>query len=715
MKTITLVLGTHNHQPIGNFDHVFAHAYEHSYQPFLDVLERYPKVRIAQHYSGILLDWLKANRPALLRQVKRLVRQGQIEMMGGAHYEAILSVIPDEDKMSQLHRLTKTIRTEFGTDPSGMWLAERVWEQHLTRFIADAGLRYIVIDDTHFKYAGFAEEELLGYYVTEEQGRTVCIFPISKMLRYTVPFQPVQNTIEYLKSLATEDGDRIAVFADDGEKFGVWPKTYDHVYKAGWLEEFFRALSDNSDWIKILHFSEVIERIKPAGRTYLPNASYAEMMHWALPTHHVKLYEEFEQYLKGQGVLEKYESFFKGGFWRNFLAKYSETNNMHKKMMRVSTAARLLKSEGKKVHNKTMEKIWASQCNDAYWHGVFGGMYLPVLRYPIYHNLISAESDLDKIRKKKTATVDVCDFDCDGNNELLVETPILNCYMKPDEGGKIFELDFKSISLNLLDVVSRREEGYHRKLTETARQQDGEGPIASIHEIVSMKEEGLEKHLHYDWYRRGSLIDHFLGSGTTLEDMWRCSYPEEGDFVNRPYKVQVTRKAGTATVRLTRSGAVWRDGRPHKLKVQKTLLFNPRQSEIQAKYKILNLEQNSIPLWFGVEFNVGLQAGDAPDRYYYVPGRPLEEKRLRSKGEISDTATVGLRDEWLGVDVQIDTGTPTAFWRFPIETVSLSESGFERIFQSSVVIPNWKFDLEKEWETTVVHRMTTTKNKGRRS
>ncbi|HEX9614092.1 MAG TPA: alpha-amylase/4-alpha-glucanotransferase domain-containing protein, partial [Bacteroidota bacterium] len=647
MKTINLVIGIHNHQPIGNFDHVFSHAHDHSYKPFLDVLERYPKVRIAQHYTGILLDWLKSNKPGLLQQVRRLVKSGQVEIMGGAYYEAILSVIPDEDKMSQLDRLRKAVKKEFGTEPTGMWLAERVWEQHLTRFIADAGLQYIVIDDTHFKYAGFCDEELHGYYVTEEQGRTVCIFPISKVLRYTVPFQPVQKTIDYLRSIATEDGTRVAVFADDGEKFGVWPKTYDHVYKAGWLDEFFRALSENSDWIKILQFHEAVETIKPVGRTYLPNASYAEMMHWALPTHHVTLYEEFEHYLKDNGVLEKYESFFKGGFWRNFLAKYSETNNMHKKMMRVSSEARRLQAEGKKVPAGTMEKIWASQCNDAYWHGVFGGMYLPVLRYPVYHNLISAEADMDRIRKKKTASVDVCDFDCDGKHEVLVETPMLDCYVKPDEGGKVFELDFKPISLNLLDIVSRREEGYHRKLLQNSQKKNGDGQVTSIHDIVSMKEEGLEKHLHYDWYRRGSLIDHFLGSGTTLEALWQCQYPEEGDFVNQPYVAHVGRSGG-ASVQLVRNGAIWRDGKPHKLRVQKTLHIDAGNAQIQTKYKIHNSEQTPVSLWFGVEFNVGLQAGDAADRYYYIPGRALDDARLRSKGEITDAAVVGLRDEWLG-------------------------------------------------------------------
>ena len=97
------------------------------------------------------------------------------------------------------------------------------------------------------------------------------------------------------------------------------------------LRNFFTALEENSDWINILHFSEAIEKIKPIGRIYLPNASYAEMMHWALPADAYIDYEKLEEHLKEEGMYEQYSRFFRGGFWRNFLVKYPEANNLHKK------------------------------------------------------------------------------------------------------------------------------------------------------------------------------------------------------------------------------------------------------------------------------------------------------------------------------------------------------------------------------------------------
>ena len=49
MKSINLIFGCHSHQPVGNFVFVFESAYEQAYRPFLDVLERFPAVRVTLH------------------------------------------------------------------------------------------------------------------------------------------------------------------------------------------------------------------------------------------------------------------------------------------------------------------------------------------------------------------------------------------------------------------------------------------------------------------------------------------------------------------------------------------------------------------------------------------------------------------------------------------------------------------------------------------
>ena len=117
----------------------------------------------------------------------------------------------------------------------GMWIPERVWEQNLTKTFADANMEYTVLDDSHFKYAGLEDYQLTGYYVTEDQGRTLKVFPASELLRYYIPFEEPAKCIEYFKSCATEGGDVTIVYADDGESLEYGQKRMTMYTKmAGW-------------------------------------------------------------------------------------------------------------------------------------------------------------------------------------------------------------------------------------------------------------------------------------------------------------------------------------------------------------------------------------------------------------------------------------------------------------------------------------------------
>lgn len=712
MKKVKFALGIHNHQPVGNFDFVFEAAYRKAYLPFLEILERHPKIKIALHYTGVLFEWILNRDLNFGPRLRKLVTSGQVEMMSGGYYEPILVNIPDEDKLGQIEKLNKFVKEHTGYDPVGLWLAERIWEPQLPKPLAQSGAKYVVIDDSHFKSAGLEEKDLFGYYVTEETGYVINIFPISERLRYTMPFQEPEVTIEYLRSIATKDGDKLIVFADDGEKFGIWPGTYEHCYEDQWLERFFSILEDNLDWIEIVHFSEALEKLLPIGRIYLPTASYREMMEWALPTRAIERYEKFEHRLKENGFFDEFKVFVKGGFWRNFLAKYPESNNLHKKSLWVSQKVRQLRGNKKCDQNlvqQAQDHLWAGQTNCPYWHGVFGGLYLNNLRFAVYKNMIQAEAIIDQIVKSNSVYengwIDIMetDLDADGRNELIVETKIYNLYLAPYAGGTLFELDYKPKSINLLDTMTRRKEAYHNKLLALKNENQGnhDSQVASIHDMVVAKEPGLEKKLKYDWYRRTSLIDHFLGPHTQLDQLANCEYIEEGDFVQSPYTFETESVHNWFNVKLSRKGHLHSKGKIVKIFVSKIIKIDLKSSNINIKYEIKNLESATVDLWFAPEFNFALLAGNAPDRYYYFDKELTNDKHLASTGVVDSIKRMGLKDEWLKIDIQLTFNKNTDVWRFPIETISQSEGGFERVYQSSVVIPNWKIHLDPFDEWTV--------------
>ncbi len=719
MKKLKFAFAIHNHQPIGNFEHVFESAYTQGYIPFLELLERHPHFKISLHFSGILLEWMKDRHPESLDKVKALVGRKQVEMMTGGYYEPILPAIPDRDKLGQIKKLSHFINKEFDTQPVGMWLAERVWEPHLPKPISEAGVKYTIVDDSHFKYSGLTEEELLGYFLTEEQGHTLNLFSSSKFLRYSIPFQEPEDTIKYFRKIASEDGNNLIVYGDDGEKFGVWPETHKHCYQDRWIERFFGEIEKNRDWIEMIHLKDALDLLPAKGRVYLPTASYYEMSQWSLPAKASQEYEEFEHILKEQNLYERFGIFVRGGFWRSFLAKYPEANNMHKKMLLVSDRIAEAESPQKEkrskakqlVLSKAKDELWKGQCNCPYWHGVFGGLYLPHLRSAIYEHLIQAEKVVDELAHPKKNWIDhqVFDFDKDGQDELVLHTPILGLYFSLASGGNLFEVDFKPKSQNLLDTLTRREEGYHKKLRELGEKSKGQknDQVASIHDLVLTKEEGLEEYLTYDWYRRGSLIDHFLGEQTKLEDFSRCQYSEKGDFVNQPYLHKIEKVKGGLKVTLYRDGFVWIGEKRVPVTVAKKIFMRPDSSELDISYLIVNNHIERVNLWFGVEFNIATSSGDDRKRFYCMEDRQPKGKTLATVANSGKASDFGITDDQLKLDINFKLDQPCQLWRFPIYTVSLSEEGFEKVHQSSVLFPNWKLSLEPQqtWELKIINKI----------
>ncbi|HEX7550232.1 MAG TPA: hypothetical protein VF579_06625 [Candidatus Methylomirabilis sp.] len=168
MAGVRFVLGVHAHQPVGNFPEVFSETYRRSYVPFLDVLSEFPQIPFAYHISGVLFDWLEQAHQEYLDRLAGLIARGQLELLTGGYYEPIVTAIPDADKVGQIERMTAYLKRRFGVTARGMWLAERVWEPHLAKPLAEAGVEYVILDDNHFRSAGLSDEALTGYYLTLE-------------------------------------------------------------------------------------------------------------------------------------------------------------------------------------------------------------------------------------------------------------------------------------------------------------------------------------------------------------------------------------------------------------------------------------------------------------------------------------------------------------------------------------------------------------------
>ncbi|MBD3186914.1 DUF1925 domain-containing protein, partial [Candidatus Bathyarchaeota archaeon] len=531
MASINLPLVFHFHQPVDNFDHVIESIYQKCYKPLLDRIMD-SSVKVTLHFSGSMLDWFETNHPEYLDDVKVLCERDQAELISGGYYEPILAIIPDEDKIGQISSLNDKIIDRFNTTPKGFWLAERVWEPHFPSFLARCGLKYIIVDDNHLRSCGFEEEDTFHRYTTEDKGKIIHVFPINEEIRYLAPWKSVGKLKKYLSEVATAEGDRIILFMSDAEKMGEWGTTHELCYVEGhegeapYVEELLKMI-ENSDWITSITLRECLETIPPKGMVYLPTSSYDKMEEWVLPTPTRSKLEKIRKNFEDGKLLEAEKldvpRFVKGGFWRYFLVKYPESNNMHKKMLHVhSKYEDFMDVFGDDPGLfKVKQQLYMAQANDCYWHGQFGGIYLSFLRHSVYKHLLMAETQLERLFKEHgtmiTPRIHQKSFYCNGLDQILIESEKVNACIDPLDGGTIFELDVKPLHYNLQNTLSRWREAYH--------------------------EENTSQELIFDTWRKASLRTFLVDSAVSMADFKSNKVSPISAFHDGRYKIISTSEA----------------------------------------------------------------------------------------------------------------------------------------------------------------------------
>jgi len=665
MGPLRFAFGVHIHQPVGNFDHVVEQHVREAYRPLLERLSAGGFTPFSLHVSGPLLEWLEAHDAAFIDLVGRLAADRKIELLLSGYDEPILCSLPRADRVEQIGWMRDAVVRLFGAgaENGGLWLTERVWEPDLAGDLAAAGVRYALVDDRHFLEAGFPRKRLHAPYWTEGGGRPVALLSIDERLRYLVPFKPPTEILGYLEKLRGA-GHRLAVLADDGEKFGGWPGTREWVFERGWLSQFLEVVAGavGRGELKLVTCSEALAEVPSGGIAYLPSASYSEMERWALPPEAARHLAHLERELGEHRLAGPEGALVRGTHWRSFLARYPESNRMHKRMTRASARLEADARRGSADWIEARTHLWRSQCNDAYWHGIFGGLYLPHLRGAVYRELIAAERFLTPPH----GALELGDPDFDGREDAVLETPEWAAWIG-SRGGSLWGFDDRARGVNYIDTLARREEYYHRRLPDAGV---GGGDGESIHARVTLKEPGLAKlATQYDARPRDAFLDQWVEGGVTT-DLGDTRWSLE-----RTGEAGVTARVGPdATPVIEKRYAAAADG---ALEVEYALHSDrPRLGRLV------------------VTIHLGLHVPDAPDRYVELDGERAQPPELGARARHDGVMRAAFVDGWARRRLQIWTDRRAAIERAPIETVSLSEAGAERVFQG--LEARWSFAVAIE-------------------
>lgn len=650
-KPISLLLGVHAHQPVGNFPEVLEDAHLRCYRPFIHTLHRFPDFHFAVHFSGWLLDWLFQHYPEDMALLREMVKRGQVELFGAGDTEPVLAVIPHRDRVGQVKRLSDKLEKKLGQRPTGAWLTERVWEATVVPALADSQVRYVTVDDYHFFCAGKTAAELDGFYTTEEDGRRLDLFPISEELRYRFPFSPANEAVAYLEGLADE-GRTAAVYFDDIEKFGIWPETYEWVYKKGWLVSFIEGVLA-SPKIRTQRYSDYHAAAKTRGVVYLPTTSYIEMNEWSLPAPVANEYADLVARAKAEGWFVRDKAFLRGGMWKNFITRYPEANWMHKRMLGLSERLDKLPPNLKKP--AMLDALYRAQANDAYWHGLFGGLYLPHLRRAVYHAIVELEGSLDQCDPRPARPRFDCDLD--GQDEVFLHNSVIQAVVRLDGNASVIEFDSYPLRHNFADSLMRQTEHYHRKihLREGHGLHEGAG-IASAHDRVTFKHEIHPDDLATDVRPRGLFVDSIRPEGGGLAALQDYQLKTERDL-------SLTFAGGGVEKRVSVA-----------------------ESRLEASYRFGKESRGT----FTTEINIAMPSCDGPAGKFVFAGRvPGGFGQLM---ELDSVRELLLDDDVLGGAVKLTLSEPARLVSRPHFSVSQSEAGFEKIMQAVTLTLSWPLD-----------------------
>jgi hypothetical protein len=665
------------HQPVGNFPWVFEEAFQKSYLPLLKSIEKFPRIKINLHITGPLLIWLKKNHSDYLDLIASLCIKNQLEIVGGGFFEPILAVIPEDDRLKQIEKTIEWWGNNYDIVPKGVWIAERVWVPDLPRTLEKLNVEFVFIDDYLLRMAGKSEEETFYSYITEYQGKTTTIFPINESIRYLVPWKSPSESIHYLHKARDPRHEKIVVMISDAEKMGVWPAgnrtTHDICYvsgydgKKGWIYSFFESLLENN-WIKPVLISNYIKNHNPRGLIYLPTSSYDKMAIWALPTSLRRRLEDLRKNaLEGKlPYAEDVLTFAQGSLWQNFLVKYSQANVMHKRMLYCREKLRKILSHTPSAH---IEEIWdhilASQSNDAYWSGMFGGIYYRFLRHTCLKHVIQAEYLIDRMCEKYNIILPRVlkkDVLLDGQLDGVLENDDISCFISSLKGGSIFSLNLKERGYDFQNVLTRIMEAYH----------SGEVPAV---------EDGIEK-----W----TFQDHFFQTIEDIQIYQSSKYVDFGNFANQKYNIS---KDNTGKIVLCRKALV--KGASGKfLPASLTKKFQLDESSLIVNYEILFPDGTfEEKIYFSPEVNI-LGASFPYQTHGFINQNKIDLSESVSE-ENCKLFEIQDNNELEHVSITVEFQDPTHCLVFPMLSFAKSEKGFEEQYQGTSLFPFFEIQGKK--------------------
>jgi hypothetical protein len=728
MNALELVLGFDISHPPGLPRSALKHAWQHAYSPLLKELEERSGAVVSLRVSGVMLDFLENEHPEGIDLMRRLVERGQVEIVGGAYYDAVLSALPERDAVGQLRLTARRWKHLVGVEPTGACLAYGAWDPSLPRVLARGGLRYVVLDASALQLAGVDSDSIDGHYITEREGACVAVFPNLCGEDPVNPGMEPARVLGLLRRYAMRKR-RSVVWMLDARELGVRPGSAELCWgrAGGWLPRLLGRLATQDHWLKLASFESLLQRYHSSGRVYLPATMDPTLQASATTPPHVRGPRPGAAACLSQRDDRRAPPTLP---WEAFLTRYEEANRLHKRMLvtsrEVARLASHVRAEGRRPGAAALARgleralLWLYQAQSAaaYTHDPWGGLHVGRLRHRAYAALMRAEQQVRRMMGESgRLTLTRTDTDCDGRDELVVTTPHLQAFVDPARGGALVELDLLDLGANVLNTLTRRCERIHAAIDASddlpslvaSSAVSAAGVAAVFTQVASSspddeitEETPLEpdrspslraRQLALDAGTRLAFVDHFLGSQASLHNLQRGQYPEAGDFLGADYKVlraEPRPEDGRVEVGMARDGSVHDGDTVRLVRVAKRFEFHRAEPGFELFYEISNRSPDPVESRFAVELNLNLDSSLAGSGFLALGERTVS---LSEPASVENVSLLRWGDLRRGLQLRLVLGAPAEVWHYPVETLSEGLEGPDLLYQGLCLVIVWPLRL----------------------
>ena len=242
----------------------------HPYTCPADILRKYENARVTLNFTGSLIEQLNEllnvgfdpRLEGLWDRYMEAEKLGRASFTGCGYFHPIFPLIPEEDRREHIEKHLRLFEETFGAKPTGFWPPELAFGMKIIPDLADAGLKWAVVDGPHVLNAN---REMGRYdlmyrpHYAEYDGKRIIVIPRDRDISNAQQsgYNPVwlKNEIEQ-RIQPHNEGDFLLTVATDGEN-GWFRHSGENAGFWGWFFEPLLYLLEKDPDFKFIELTTI--------------------------------------------------------------------------------------------------------------------------------------------------------------------------------------------------------------------------------------------------------------------------------------------------------------------------------------------------------------------------------------------------------------------------------------------------------------------------